>query len=67
MFSFFTKKTFVADSFENMVDIHCHILPGIDDGAATTDVSRLMLEKYQSPWLHQNNCHPACDGRLLSA
>lgn len=48
MFSFFTKKTFVADSFENMVDIHCHILPGIDDGAATTDVSRLMLEKYQS-------------------
>lgn len=39
MFSFFTKKTFVADSFENMVDIHCHILPGIDDGAATTDVS----------------------------
>ena len=26
-----------------MVDLHCHILPGIDDGAKTTDISLEML------------------------
>jgi protein-tyrosine phosphatase len=29
---------------ESMVDIHCHILPGLDDGAKTMDVSVQMAE-----------------------
>lgn len=28
-----------------MIDLHCHVLPGIDDGAASIDVSRRMLER----------------------
>lgn len=35
MFDFFTKKDFLIDYLENFVDIHNHILPGIDDGAKT--------------------------------
>ena len=27
-----------------MIDIHCHILPGLDDGAFSIDESRLMAE-----------------------
>jgi len=27
-----------------MIDLHCHLLPGIDDGAATLDDSRALLE-----------------------
>lgn len=33
MFHFFSKKLFIKDLLENFVDIHSHILPGIDDGA----------------------------------
>src|SRR5580704_8711750 len=29
---------------ESMVDIHCHILPGLDDGAKTMEVSVQMAE-----------------------
>jgi protein-tyrosine phosphatase len=28
-----------------MIDLHCHVLPGVDDGAASIDVSRRMLER----------------------
>ena len=28
-----------------MIDVHCHILPGIDDGASDLDVARAMLKK----------------------
>ncbi len=33
MFNFFSKKRYLVDYLENFVDIHNHILPGIDDGA----------------------------------
>ena len=33
MVYFFSKKHFLKDLLEDFVDIHCHILPGIDDGA----------------------------------
>jgi protein-tyrosine phosphatase len=33
MFHIFSKKQFLKDLLEGFVDIHCHILPGIDDGA----------------------------------
>lgn len=39
MFNFFVKKQFLADYLENFVDIHNHILPGIDDGAKTAEDS----------------------------
>ena len=28
-----------------MIDLHCHILPGIDDGAETMEASIAMAEK----------------------
>jgi len=33
MFHIFSKKKFLVDYLQNFVDIHNHILPGIDDGA----------------------------------
>ncbi|WP_372935921.1 tyrosine-protein phosphatase [Seonamhaeicola sp.] len=39
MFHFFSKKIFVKDLLNNFVDIHNHILPGIDDGAKTVHES----------------------------
>ena len=39
MFHFFSKKEFLVDSLEGFIDIHNHILPGIDDGAQTADES----------------------------
>ncbi|WNH10258.1 tyrosine-protein phosphatase [Thalassobellus suaedae] len=37
MISFFSKKYFLKDLLEDFVDIHNHILPGIDDGAKTVE------------------------------
>ncbi len=39
MFSFFEKKTYLIDYLHGLVDIHNHILPGIDDGAKTVEES----------------------------
>ncbi|MCK0148107.1 histidinol phosphatase [Arenibacter sp. F26102] len=39
MFYFFSKKKFLIDYLGDFVDIHNHILPGIDDGAKTVDES----------------------------
>lgn len=39
MLTFFSKKKFLIDYLENFVDIHSHILPGIDDGARTVEDS----------------------------
>lgn len=36
MFHFFSKKAFLKDLLEDFVDMHSHILPGIDDGAKNT-------------------------------
>jgi tyrosine-protein phosphatase YwqE len=33
MFDFFSKKKFLVDQLDHFVDIHNHVLPGIDDGA----------------------------------
>lgn len=33
MFDFFSKKKFLVDYLEGLLDIHNHILPGLDDGA----------------------------------
>ena len=46
MFQFFTRKIYLRDYLEGFVDIHCHILPGIDDGAADTDESIALLKRF---------------------
>ncbi|NCT17877.1 MAG: hypothetical protein COZ75_01450 [Flavobacteriaceae bacterium CG_4_8_14_3_um_filter_34_10] len=48
MFSIFTKHVFLADFLENAIDMHCHILPCIDDGSTAMEVSKKMAELYKS-------------------
>ena len=33
MFSFHTKNIYLADLLDDFYDIHCHLLPGVDDGS----------------------------------
>lgn len=45
MISIFKKKQYLRDLIPtNYVDIHSHILPGIDDGAKTIEDSKFLLE-----------------------
>jgi tyrosine-protein phosphatase YwqE len=46
MFHFFHKKKFLVDSLENFIDIHNHILPGIDDGAKTVEDSIELIKGF---------------------
>jgi len=39
MFGIFSKKIYLKDYLDGLVDVHCHILPGIDDGAQTVEDS----------------------------
>lgn len=41
-----------------MIDLHCHILPGIDDGAADLDESIVMAEKAVSQGITHILCTP---------
>ncbi len=43
MFTFFRKQKYLVDYLEGFVDMHNHILPGIDDGAKTVEDSIAML------------------------
>lgn len=48
MLSFFKKKPFLKDLIpDNCIDIHSHILPGIDDGAKTIADSLFLLNGLQ--------------------
>ncbi|MFS4455763.1 tyrosine-protein phosphatase [Maribacter sp. 2304DJ31-5] len=46
MFSFFSKKNYLIDYLEGFVDIHNHILPGIDDGAKTVEESIALIRGF---------------------
>lgn len=46
MFSFFEKKTFLIDHLDGFIDIHNHILPGIDDGAKTVEESIGLIKEF---------------------
>ena len=46
MFSFFNKKKFLVDYLEGLIDIHNHILPGIDDGAKTVEESIALINAF---------------------
>src|SRR5690606_29686676 len=43
---FFSKKYFIADMLEGLIDMHCHVLPNIDDGAKDPEMSVEMLKQY---------------------
>src|SRR5690554_4168286 len=43
---FFAKKYFIADYLEGLTDMHCHIIPAIDDGAKNDNMSWEMLKQY---------------------
>jgi len=47
MLQIFNKKKFLVDYLDGFVDIHNHILPGIDDGARTVDQSLQMIKAFQ--------------------
>lgn len=46
MFHIFGKKLFLIDYLEKFVDIHNHILPGIDDGAKTAEESVQLIKGF---------------------
>ena len=46
MFHIFSKKHFLVDLLNGFVDIHNHILPGIDDGAKTVDDSINLIKSF---------------------
>lgn len=46
MLNIFKKKKYLKDLLEGITDIHNHILPGIDDGAANLEDSIGLLKKF---------------------
>ncbi len=44
---FFSKKFFLTDHLEGLVDIHNHILPDIDDGSSDLETSIEMIRLYK--------------------
>ncbi len=48
MFGFLSKKVSFLDIWQGTPEMHCHVLPGIDDGAKTPDVSSQLLQKYKA-------------------
>jgi len=46
MFQIFNKKKFLVDYLDGFVDIHNHILPGIDDGATTVAQSLELIKGF---------------------
>ncbi|MUH36578.1 histidinol phosphatase [Zobellia amurskyensis] len=46
MFQFFNKKKFLVDYLDGFIDIHNHILPGIDDGAKNVDDSIALIKAF---------------------
>lgn len=46
MVSFFSRKKYLIDLLEGFVDMHNHILPGIDDGAKSADESIQLIKEF---------------------
>lgn len=46
MFEIFTRKQFLVDSLDNFVDVHNHMLPGIDDGARDVEESMALVKGF---------------------
>ncbi|VXC04038.1 tyrosine-protein phosphatase [Maribacter litoralis] len=58
MFNFFSKKHFLIDHLEGFVDIHNHILPGIDDGAKTVEDSIELIKGFNEFGINDFICTP---------
>lgn len=58
MFSFFTKKHFLIDQLSGFIDIHNHILPGIDDGAKNVTESIELIKSFGEFGVHNFICTP---------
>ncbi|MDC6389755.1 histidinol phosphatase [Maribacter sp. PR1] len=58
MFNFFTKKNYLVDYLEGFVDIHNHILPGIDDGAKTVEDSLALIKGFGEFGVNDFVCTP---------
>jgi len=53
MLSIFGKKDYLIDQLSGITDIHNHILPGIDDGAAEIEDSINLLLKFKEMGIHK--------------
>ncbi|APA65510.1 tyrosine-protein phosphatase [Maribacter sp. 1_2014MBL_MicDiv] len=58
MFNFFSKKHFLIDHLEGFIDIHNHILPGIDDGAKTVEDSIELIKGFNEFEVNDFICTP---------
>lgn len=58
MFLFSRKKNFLADLLPQFVDIHNHILPGIDDGAQNLEESIALLRGFAELGITNVVCTP---------
>jgi protein-tyrosine phosphatase len=45
---FFSPKNYLADLLEGMVDIHNHLLPGIDDGSPDIKTTQQMIQGFKA-------------------
>jgi protein-tyrosine phosphatase len=52
MLTIFQKKEYLIDYLNDITDIHNHILPGIDDGAANIEDSLNLLLKFKEMGIH---------------
>ena len=75
MFSIFQKKVYITDLLPGLVDIHNHILPGIDDGAATVEDSIALIKRFGEMGVKEfiatphimNDYYPNTPGSITSA
>lgn len=68
IFDFCSKKYHLADLLDGYYDIHCHLLPGVDDGAASLEKSEALQRRMQSMgvqgmYLTPHLIHGAYDNR----
>ncbi|MCJ7467114.1 MAG: histidinol phosphatase [Maribacter sp.] len=52
MFTFFSRKNYLIDYLGGFIDIHNHILPGIDDGAKNVEESLALLHAFSEFGVH---------------
>lgn len=75
MFSFFNRQKFLVDYLEGLVDIHNHILPGIDDGSKSVDESIAIIKGFSEMGITRfiatphimNNYYPNDRGSITKA
>ena len=75
MFHIFSKKKFLVDYLQNFVDIHNHILPGIDDGAKNVKESIELIRGFRELGITNlvatphimNNLYPNTRATIISS